>query len=69
MYQINSGKETKDNISVDIDLKPGESMSVVLIANFATGSDNKNALSYFVVTQAMDEGMNLGISMSVKLAN
>ena len=68
LYQINTGTNITDNISVDIDLKPGESMSTILNANFATGSDNKNALSYFVITQAMDEGMNLGISMSVKLA-
>ncbi|MGN0805009.1 MAG: hypothetical protein ACI4MS_06470 [Candidatus Coproplasma sp.] len=69
MYQINTGTNITDNIYVDIDLKPGESMSVVLTANFATGNANKNALSYFAVTQNMEAGMSLGISMSVKLAS
>ncbi|MGN0805011.1 MAG: hypothetical protein ACI4MS_06480 [Candidatus Coproplasma sp.] len=68
MYQVNAGTNITDDIYVEIDLKPGESMSVVLTANFATGNTNNNALSYFAVTQDMEAGMSLGISMSVKLA-
>ncbi len=64
VYQVNSKTSTEDE-GVVIELDPGESMTVVYTIAFTKGGNNKNALTYFTVNEAMDNGLSLGVSMSV----
>ena len=66
VYQINSGTTLEDS-GVVIELDPGESMTLVYTIAFKNGSDNKNAMLFFKVKEAMTNGMSLGISASVNL--
>lgn len=60
-YRGQKGYESR--YRMDIDLQPGESTSIT--AQYTLGSDNSNALTYFVADADM-ENMVLGMSMSVR---
>ena len=68
LNQVNSGNSVEDDDEgVDIDLEPGDSMTITINISFKKGSANKNALALFTVTQEMPS-MKFGLAMAAKLA-
>lgn len=65
--QINSGANVESgDAGIELNLAPGESVTVVINISFAKGSANNNALTLFTVLSEC-VNMKLGMSMSVKL--
>ena len=63
-YNIESG-----NQGYAIELAPGESMSIEFTMQFKLGSDNKNVISMFTVTSAMESGFSMGVTFAVRVGS